>query len=68
MIKVILFDLDGTLLPMNQEIFTKTYFGLLAQKLEPFGYQQQKLIESIFTGTKAMIKNIGKKTNVDRLK
>lgn len=31
--KMILFDLDGTLLPMDQDIFVKTYFGLLAKKL-----------------------------------
>lgn len=28
----ILFDLDGTLLPMDMEAFTKAYFGLLAKK------------------------------------
>lgn len=31
-IKAILFDLDGTLLPMDQEIFIKAYFGGLAKK------------------------------------
>ena len=31
-ITTVLFDLDGTLLPMEVEHFTKTYFGLLAQK------------------------------------
>ena len=32
-IKAVLFDLDGTLLPMDQDIFVKSYFGLLAKKL-----------------------------------
>ncbi len=32
MIKAILFDLDGTLLPMDQENFTTSYFKLLAKK------------------------------------
>ena len=36
-IKAVLFDLDGTLLPMDQDHFVKTYFQLLAQKLAPFG-------------------------------
>ena len=27
--KAILFDLDGTLLPMDQDLFTKTYFKYL---------------------------------------
>lgn len=62
-IKVILFDLDGTLLPMEQEVFIKQYFGLLAKKLAPHGYEPNKLIESILLGTKAMIKNIGATTN-----
>ena len=31
MIKAILFDLDGTLLPMDQEIFLKAYLGGLAK-------------------------------------
>ena len=35
MIKAILFDLDGTLLPMDQDTFIKAYFGLLAKKLAP---------------------------------
>lgn len=62
-IKVILFDLDGTLLPMDQEIFVKIYFGLLAKKLAPYGYESQKLIESIWTGTAAMVKNDGTQSN-----
>jgi len=61
--KVILFDLDGTLLPMDQEVFVKTYFGLLAQKLTPYGYDQKALINSIWLGTGAMVKNGGEKTN-----
>ena len=27
MVKAVLFDLDGTLLPMDQDEFTKGYFG-----------------------------------------
>ena len=33
----ILFDLDGTLLPMDNDVFVKTYFGLLAKTLAPHG-------------------------------
>ena len=61
--KVILFDLDGTLLPMDQDEFVKAYFGLLAKKLSAFGYEPEKLIQSIWMGTKAMITNDGSKTN-----
>ena len=33
-IKVVLFDLDGTLLPMDQEVFVKAYFTGLAKALD----------------------------------
>ncbi|MBE7076064.1 MAG: HAD family hydrolase [Clostridiales bacterium] len=62
-IKVVLFDLDGTLLPMDQGVFTKTYFGLLAQKLAPIGYDPKGLVDAIWSGTAAMVKNGGVKTN-----
>lgn len=62
-IKVILFDLDGTLLPMDQEVFVKSYFGLLAQKLAPFGYEPKQLIDAIWEGTAAMVKNNGEQSN-----
>ena len=44
-LKVILFDLDGTLLPMDQYVFVKAYFGLLAKNLSNKGFEPQKLIE-----------------------
>ena len=34
----VLFDLDGTLLPMDQDQFVKGYFGLLTQMIAPRGY------------------------------
>ena len=36
MIKYVLFDLDGTLLPMDQDVFVRAYFGALAKKLAPY--------------------------------
>lgn len=63
MAKIVLFDLDGTLLPMDQDIFVKTYFKLLAAKLIPHGYNPDKLIDGIWTGTAAMVKNDGSCTN-----
>lgn len=62
-LKVVLFDLDGTLLPMDQDVFVKTYFDLLAKNLSNYGYEPKKLIESIWLGTKSMIMNDGKQTN-----
>ena len=62
-IKAILFDLDGTLLPMDQNAFVQSYFGLLAQKLAPRGYEPKKLIDGIWAGTAAMVKNDGSSSN-----
>lgn len=62
-VKVILFDLDGTLLPMDQDVFIKTYFGGISKQMLSRGYDPKKLIESIFAGTYEMIKNNGEKTN-----
>lgn len=62
-IKTVLFDLDGTLLPMDQEVFINDYFGRLAKKLVPYGYDPKKLIDAVWAGTKAMMKNTGMKTN-----
>lgn len=64
-ISTILFDLDGTLLPMDQDQFIKYYFGMLAKKLAPHGYDPDKLIEGIWTGTGAMVKNDGSVSNED---
>ena len=62
-ITTILFDLDGTLLPMDPERFTKAYFGGLAQKLAPHGYEPKELIGAIWEGTAAMVQNDGSVTN-----
>ena len=63
MIKAVLFDLDGTLLPMDQDLFIKTYFSYLAKKLATYGYESKKLIGAILAGTDSMIKNDGNCTN-----
>lgn len=63
MLKAVLFDLDGTLLPMDQDEFVKGYFRLLAKKLAPYGYEPDKLVKAIWHGTGAMIQNDGSCTN-----
>ena len=62
-ITTVLFDLDGTLLPMDQDVFAKHYFGLLAKKVAPLGYAPDQLIKAIWTGIGVMIKNDGSCTN-----
>lgn len=62
-----IFDLDGTLLPMqNQELFVETYFKALAKKIVPYGLDPQELIKAVWAGTKSMIKNDGSMTNEER--
>ena len=63
-IKMIMFDLDGTLLPMeNEELFVEKYFGLLAAKLKPHGYDPKQLISAVWAGTSAMSRNTGEASN-----
>lgn len=66
MIKYVLFDLDGTLLPMDQDVFVRAYFGALAKKLAPYGYESEGLIKAIWQGMGAMIQNDGALTNEER--
>ena len=63
MLKAVFFDLDGTLLPFNEDEFVKVYFGLLAKKLEPLGYEKETLIKCLWSGVKAMMLNDGSKSN-----
>ena len=65
-LKAILFDLDGTLLPMDQDVFVGSYFKLLAKKLAPYGYDSEQLIRAIYKGTAAMVMNDGTMTNEER--
>ena len=62
-IKNILFDLDGTLLPMDQDYFISTYLGALAKKMICRGYDPKDFAATIMQGIKVMIKNDGSVTN-----
>lgn len=57
--KAVLFDLDGTLLPMDYDGFLKLYFGNLAKRMNGYGYNPEELVKNIWTGTKAMVMNDG---------
>jgi len=61
----ILFDLDGTLLPMDQERFITAYMKRLAAKVAPHGYDPAKLIDAVWTGTGLMVQNDGSSSNED---
>lgn len=62
-IKVVLFDLDGTLLPMDQDTFIKAYLGGMAKKLAQHGYNPDELVKAVYAGMKAMRTNEGSCTN-----
>ena len=62
-IKTILFDLDGTLLPMDQDLFVKSYLGNFARKLAPLGYEPESFYKAMWTGVGAMVKNDGSVRN-----
>ena len=62
-IKAILFDLDGTLLPLDQDVFIKTYFKGLIGALLPLGIEPDTLMKTVWNGTYAMIRNDGSNPN-----
>ena len=64
-ITTVLFDMDGTLLPMDNDEFTKAYFKLLAAKLIPHGYNAEELVAAVWKGTGAMVRNDGSRSNHD---
>lgn len=63
MIKTVLFDLDGTLLPMNQDVFVKDYFSRLCEYLSPVGFEGEKLVRSIWQSLRKMSEDSSDKTN-----
>ena len=66
MLNTVLFDLDGTLLFMSQDAFIERYLKLLAQKAAEYGFEPKTIIDALWQGTYAMIKNDGAATNHNR--
>lgn len=58
---VILFDLDGTLLPLEMDTFIGAYFKTLCGRFPQF--DSQEVVKAVWTGTGAMVKNDGSRTN-----
>lgn len=66
MLKNFLFDLDGTLLPMDMEVFIKLYLSSLCKKMSPIiNLQPQTIVDSIWGGVAAMSKNDNSRPNKD---
>lgn len=60
--KTILFDLDGTLLPIDMDNFIEKYFKLLSKHFADL-FDPQYFIQAVNIATENMIKNNGNKTN-----
>lgn len=66
MLQAILFDLDGTLLPMDNDQFTQVYFHHLAATAAQWGYTDSKLlVKAVWAGVESMVKNQGQTSNYD---
>ena len=65
MLDAILFDLDGTLLPMDNDVFTKGYLSLLSRAIAPHGYEPREMLSAMWYGVEAMVRNDGKELNCD---
>lgn len=63
MLDTILFDLDGTLLPLDDKQFIELYMGLMGRRFQRLGHDPKAFVNAVWAGTKAMIKNDGTRTN-----
>lgn len=62
-LKAVFFDLDGSLLPMDQSVFIKSYFSSIAAKMKSFGFEPDVFTKGLWAGIDAMVKNNGVCTN-----
>lgn len=63
MIRAVLFDLDGTLLPMDQEEFIHAYMEEIAGRFGSEELKKEDLIKALWKGTGAMVQNDGTSSN-----
>ena len=63
MLDTILFDLDGTLIPMDQMDFVNSYVTHLCRRYVPCGYDKDTIVKALWAGTYAMVQNDGRESN-----
>ncbi|MBC7960633.1 MAG: HAD family hydrolase [Vallitaleaceae bacterium] len=56
MINTILLDLDGTVLPMDMDLFMKIYFSEMSKAFSDL-VEPEALVSNVWAATKAMVKN-----------
>ena len=66
--KAVFFDLDGTLLPLDQDYFVKVYFKALSEKMAQIGCEPKEFLGAIMKGIDAMRVNDGTCTNEERFR
>lgn len=59
----VLFDLDGTLLPLRNESFIRAYFDAFLKRFSYLNFRPQVLMKAVWSGTEAMMKNEGERLN-----
>lgn len=63
MIDTILLDLDGTLLPLEQEKFIIDYFKEVRNYFQELGFNHELILKAIMVGTTSMLNNDGQESN-----
>lgn len=62
----VLFDLDGTLIDLNQDEFIRLYFAVLLDRLAALGYERDFMLSAVETAIRATKRNDGTCTNEAR--
>lgn len=65
-ITTVLFDLDGTLIRMDQDRFIELYFKSILGKLASLGYDAALMYKALEESVRATIKNDGTMLNEER--
>ena len=63
MLKAVFFDLDGTLLRIDEKSFSELYFKLIGEKMEPYGYEPEMIKKLFYQGMAQMMYNDGTRSN-----
>ena len=63
--RAICFDLDGTLLPMDLDVFMGRYFAALYDFMEARGIEGGPFLEALKAGTRAMAVHDDGRTNAE---
>lgn len=66
MVDTVLFDLDGTLLPVGLKEFTAAYFTGIKKAFFNLGLDVERAFKALWGGTEAMMKNDGTMSNAAR--